>query len=242
MVDLVQIQKQQVYYRDLCQIFNFVTHQRRSRIPGTKMMYFGKTKNVDLLYKCIHTLMICLCSSIENQESTTDETTKRQKNVFVDLVESFHKKDDIDLIISSLNSLIKLSLRKNFWLNRNFTCDFHQECLVLLWRFCIFNQKFMSFLLISPFMTSIIFSFMIYLHDIKTDNCFTNFPLFQLKLGLSILSYLVSVHSVAIVLLNIQAIIMNSIYDGKTYFDLPKNCSYNDYLIYVKINLLIKSA
>ncbi|KAF0991681.1 hypothetical protein HZS_281 [Henneguya salminicola] len=35
---------------------------------------------------------------------------------------------------------------------------------------------------------------------------------------------------------------MNSKYEGKNYFDLPKNCSYNDYLIYCLAKILVHGS
>ncbi|KII74501.1 hypothetical protein RF11_10576 [Thelohanellus kitauei] len=95
-------------------LMNFVI----STANELKALSYSKTnlRSISLLFSCLHVLMLCTCSKVDDVE---DQKETKDKNVFVEIIQGLHKKEvlssihqDIDQIITALYLLFKVTNTK----------------------------------------------------------------------------------------------------------------------------------
>ncbi|KAK2833404.1 hypothetical protein Q5P01_017293 [Channa striata] len=102
-------------------------------------------------------------SSIEEQESTGPE------NLFVNYLSRIHREEDFDFVLKGLARLLTNPLTQTYLPNSTKKIQFHQELLVLFWKLCDFNKKFLFFVLKSSDVLDILVPILYYLNDARAD-------------------------------------------------------------------------
>ncbi|XP_060946325.1 protein HID1 isoform X2 [Limanda limanda] len=102
-------------------------------------------------------------SSIEEQESTGPE------NLFVNYLSRIHREEDFDFVLKGLARLLTNPLTQTYLPNSTKKIQFHQELLVLFWKLCDFNKKFLFFVLKSSDVLDILVPILFYLNDARAD-------------------------------------------------------------------------
>uniref|UniRef100_A0A3Q3GBF6 HID1 domain containing n=1 Tax=Labrus bergylta TaxID=56723 RepID=A0A3Q3GBF6_9LABR len=102
-------------------------------------------------------------SSMEEQESTGPE------NLFVNYLSRIHREEDFDFILKGLARLLTNPLTQTYLPNSTKKIQFHQELLVLFWKLCDFNKKFLFFVLKSSDVLDILVPILFYLNDARAD-------------------------------------------------------------------------
>ncbi|XP_068606213.1 protein HID1 [Brachionichthys hirsutus] len=102
-------------------------------------------------------------SSIEEQESTGPE------NLFVNYLSRIHREEDFDFVLKGLARLLTNPLAQTYLPNSTKKIQFHQELLVLFWKLCDFNKKFLFFVLKSSDVLDILAPILFYLNDARAD-------------------------------------------------------------------------
>ncbi|XP_061606407.1 protein HID1 [Phyllopteryx taeniolatus] len=102
-------------------------------------------------------------SSVEERESTGPE------NLFVNYLSRIHREEDFDFVLKGLARLLTNPLTQTYLPNSTKKIQFHQELLVLFWKLCDFNKKFLFFVLKSSDVLDILVPILYYLNDARAD-------------------------------------------------------------------------
>ncbi|XP_030591545.1 protein HID1 [Archocentrus centrarchus] len=102
-------------------------------------------------------------SSVEEQDSTGPE------NLFVNYLSRIHREEDFDFVLKGLARLLTNPLTQTYLPNSTKKIQFHQELLVLFWKLCDFNKKFLFFVLKSSDVLDILVPILYYLNDARAD-------------------------------------------------------------------------
>uniref|UniRef100_A0A668AN52 HID1 domain containing n=1 Tax=Myripristis murdjan TaxID=586833 RepID=A0A668AN52_9TELE len=102
-------------------------------------------------------------SSMEEQEPTGPE------NLFVNYLSRIHREEDYDFVLKGLARLLTNPLTQTYLPNSTKKIQFHQELLVLFWKLCDFNKKFLFFVLKSSDVLDILVPILFYLNDARAD-------------------------------------------------------------------------
>nr|XP_020476590.1 protein HID1-like isoform X1 [Monopterus albus] len=102
-------------------------------------------------------------SSMEEQEFTGPE------NLFVNYLSRIHREEDFDFVLKGLARLLTNPLMQTYLPNSTKKIQFHQELLVLFWKLCDFNKKFLFFVLKSSDVLDILVPILYYLNDARAD-------------------------------------------------------------------------
>ncbi|KAM3864324.1 protein HID1 isoform 2-T2 [Diretmus argenteus] len=102
-------------------------------------------------------------SSMEEQECTGPD------NLFVNYLSRIHREEDYDFVLKGLARLLTNPLTQTYLPNSTKKIQFHQELLVLFWKLCDFNKKFLFFVLKSSDVLDILVPILFYLNDSRAD-------------------------------------------------------------------------
>uniref|UniRef100_A0A8C2ZT70 HID1 domain containing n=1 Tax=Cyclopterus lumpus TaxID=8103 RepID=A0A8C2ZT70_CYCLU len=102
-------------------------------------------------------------SSLEEHESAGPE------NLFVNYLSRIHREEDFDFVLKGLARLLTNPLTQTYLPNSTKKIQFHQELLVLFWKLCDFNKKFLFFVLKSSDVLDILVPILFYLNDARAD-------------------------------------------------------------------------
>ncbi|XP_029294507.1 LOW QUALITY PROTEIN: protein HID1 [Cottoperca gobio] len=102
-------------------------------------------------------------SSMEEQETAGPE------NLFVNYLSRIHREEDFDFVLKGLARLLTNPLTQTYLPNSTKKIQFHQELLVLFWKLCDFNKKFLFFVLKSSDVLDILVPILFYLNDARAD-------------------------------------------------------------------------
>ncbi|XP_061892870.1 protein HID1-like [Entelurus aequoreus] len=102
-------------------------------------------------------------SNVEEHESTGPE------NLFVNYLSRIHREEDFDFVLKGLARLLTNPLTQTYLPNSTKKIQFHQELLVLFWKLCDFNKKFLFFVLKSSDVLDILVPILYYLNDARAD-------------------------------------------------------------------------
>uniref|UniRef100_A0A8K9WWE6 HID1 domain containing n=1 Tax=Oncorhynchus mykiss TaxID=8022 RepID=A0A8K9WWE6_ONCMY len=98
-------------------------------------------------------------SSMEDQDSVGPD------NLFVNYLSRIHREEDYDFVLKGLARLLVNPLMQTYLPNSTKKIQFHQELLVLFWKLCDFNKKFLFFVLKSSDVLDILVPILFYLND-----------------------------------------------------------------------------
>nr|XP_055039516.1 protein HID1 [Misgurnus anguillicaudatus] len=102
-------------------------------------------------------------SSMEDQDSSGPH------NLFVNYLSRIHREEDYDFVLKGLARLLTNPLTQTYLPNSTKKIQFHQELLVLFWKLCDFNKKFLFFVLKSSDVLDILVPILYYLNDARAD-------------------------------------------------------------------------
>uniref|UniRef100_A0A8C1QIJ4 HID1 domain containing n=1 Tax=Cyprinus carpio TaxID=7962 RepID=A0A8C1QIJ4_CYPCA len=90
-------------------------------------------------------------------------------NLFVNYLSRIHREEDYDFVLKGLARLLTNPLTQTYLPNSTKKIQFHQELLVLFWKLCDFNKKFLFFVLKSSDVLDILVPILYYLNDARAD-------------------------------------------------------------------------
>uniref|UniRef100_A0A8C9VAA4 HID1 domain containing n=1 Tax=Scleropages formosus TaxID=113540 RepID=A0A8C9VAA4_SCLFO len=90
-------------------------------------------------------------------------------NLFVNYLSRIHREEDFSFILKGLARLLNNPLMQTYLPNSTKKIQFHQELLVLFWKLCDFNKKFLFFVLKSSDVLDILVPILYYLNDARAD-------------------------------------------------------------------------
>ncbi|XP_063077846.1 protein HID1-like [Engraulis encrasicolus] len=98
-----------------------------------------------------------------------DQETVGPDNLFVNYLSRIHREEDFHFILKGLARLLSNPLLQTYLPNSAKKIQFHQELLVLFWKLCDFNKKFLFFVLKSSDVLDILVPILFYLNDSRQD-------------------------------------------------------------------------
>ncbi|XP_033896296.2 protein HID1 [Acipenser ruthenus] len=90
-------------------------------------------------------------------------------NLFVNYLSRIHREEDFQFILKGVARLLTNPLVQTYLPNSTKKIQFHQELLVLFWKLCDFNKKFLFFVLKSSDVLDILVPILFYLNDARAD-------------------------------------------------------------------------
>uniref|UniRef100_A0A8K9X1I3 HID1 domain containing n=1 Tax=Oncorhynchus mykiss TaxID=8022 RepID=A0A8K9X1I3_ONCMY len=90
-------------------------------------------------------------------------------NLFVNYLSRIHREEDFSFILKGLARLMTNPLIQTYLPNSAKKIRFHQELLVLFWKLCDFNKKFLFFVLKSSDVLDVLVPILFYLNDARAD-------------------------------------------------------------------------
>ncbi|EQB77279.1 hypothetical protein CB1_000265068 [Camelus ferus] len=91
------------------------------------------------------------------------------ENLFVNYLSRIHREEDFQFILKGIARLLSNPLVQTYLPNSTKKIQFHQELLVLFWKLCDFNKKFLFFVLKSSDVLDILVPILYFLNDARAD-------------------------------------------------------------------------
>ncbi|XP_068162227.1 protein HID1-like [Antennarius striatus] len=90
-------------------------------------------------------------------------------NLFVNYLSRIHREEDLNFILKGLARLLNNPLTQTYLPHSTKKIQFHQELLILFWKSCDINKKFLFFVLKSSDVLEILVPILFNLNDARTD-------------------------------------------------------------------------
>uniref|UniRef100_UPI00398F0113 protein HID1-like n=1 Tax=Pristiophorus japonicus TaxID=55135 RepID=UPI00398F0113 len=119
-----------------------------------------------------HDASTSLTPSVDGTTTSTamdDAEPPGPENLFVNYLSRIHREEDFQFILKGLARLLNNPLLQTYLPNSTKKIQFHQELLVLFWKLCDFNKKFLFYALKSSDVLDILVPILFYLNDARAD-------------------------------------------------------------------------
>uniref|UniRef100_A0A8C4HHH3 Protein HID1 n=1 Tax=Dicentrarchus labrax TaxID=13489 RepID=A0A8C4HHH3_DICLA len=110
-----------------------------------------------------------LIVTLEHDGGVSHRPSTGPENLFVNYLSRIHREEDFDFVLKGLARLLTNPLTQTYLPNSTKKIQFHQELLVLFWKLCDFNKKFLFFVLKSSDVLDILVPILYYLNDARAD-------------------------------------------------------------------------
>ncbi|KAM9837592.1 protein HID1b [Aulostomus maculatus] len=91
------------------------------------------------------------------------------ENLFVNYLSRIHREEDLSFILKGLARLLNNPLVQTYLPRSSKKIQFHQELLIVFWKFCDFNKKFLFFVLKSSDVLDMLVPILFYLNEARAD-------------------------------------------------------------------------
>uniref|UniRef100_A0A8C4XGR2 HID1 domain containing n=1 Tax=Erpetoichthys calabaricus TaxID=27687 RepID=A0A8C4XGR2_ERPCA len=98
-----------------------------------------------------------------------DQDPAGPDNLFVNYLSRIHREEDFQFILKGVARLLTNPLVQTYLPNSTKKIQFHQELLILFWKLCDFNKKFLFFVLKSSDVLDVLVPILYYLNDARAD-------------------------------------------------------------------------
>lgn len=152
-------------------VLNTLCSYRPNGIIPFNHLLFNDTRE-PLIEVCLQLLIVTLDYdySNENQEDPSimvDATL--HDNLFINYLARIHREEDFSFVMKGFTRLLNNPLLQTYIPNSNKKIQIHQELLVLFWKVCDYNKKFMYFVLKSCDVLDILVPILYHLNDSRND-------------------------------------------------------------------------
>lgn len=111
--------------------------------------------------------VLIVCLDKDSQPQTDD--SGYAENYFVNYLSRIHREEDFDFMLKGITRLLSNPLTSSYLPNSTKKVNFHQELLVLLWKFCEINQKFMFYVLKTSDVLEILVPILFHIAEARND-------------------------------------------------------------------------
>ncbi|XP_077482309.1 protein HID1b isoform X2 [Stigmatopora argus] len=102
-------------------------------------------------------------------EPEPDADSGQAHNQFVDFLSRIHREEDLSFILKGVSRLLNNPLAQTYLPNSSQKIGFHRELLVLFWKICHFNKKFLFLVLKSSHVLDILVPVLFFLDEARSD-------------------------------------------------------------------------
>ncbi|RWS25953.1 protein HID1-like isoform X1 [Leptotrombidium deliense] len=132
-------------------------------------LIFNDTRE-QLVEVCVQILIVTLDHDFSpNSEGSTSDPTLHD-NLFINYLSRIHREEDFAFILKGFTRLLNNPLLQTYIPNSTKKIQFHQELLVLFWKVCDYNKKFMYYVLKSSDVLDILTPILYHLNDSRSDH------------------------------------------------------------------------
>lgn len=103
----------------------------------------------------------------QNKVGTSDAVL--QDNLFINYLSRIHREEDFAFLLKGFTKLLNNPLIQTYIPNSTKKIQFHQELLVLFWKVCDYNKKFMYYVLKSSNVLDVLVPILYHLNDSRAD-------------------------------------------------------------------------
>ena len=90
-------------------------------------------------------------------------------NLFLNYLSRIHRDEDFQFILSGITRLLMNPLTQTYLPGSQKKVHFHQELLILFWKLCEYNRKFLYHVLKSSDVLEIVIPVLNYINDARVD-------------------------------------------------------------------------
>uniref|UniRef100_A0A667ZPA2 HID1 domain containing n=1 Tax=Myripristis murdjan TaxID=586833 RepID=A0A667ZPA2_9TELE len=110
-----------------------------------------------------------LIVTLEHEAGSAASTAAGPDNLFVNYLSRIHREEDFNFILKGLSRLLNNPLIQTYLPNSTKKIQFYQELLILFWKLCDFNKKFLFFVLKSSDVLDMLVPILFNLNDARAD-------------------------------------------------------------------------
>ncbi|EYB82170.1 hypothetical protein Y032_0365g3586 [Ancylostoma ceylanicum] len=118
-----------------------------------------------LVEAALQVLIVCLDKDSQPQADDTGYSD----NYFINYLGRIHREEDFDFMLKGITRLLSNPLQSTYLPNSAKKINFHQELLVLLWKCCEYNQKFMFYVLKTSDVLEILVPILYHITESRND-------------------------------------------------------------------------
>ncbi|KAI6176604.1 hypothetical protein M3Y97_00816300 [Aphelenchoides bicaudatus] len=119
-----------------------------------------------LVQASLHVLIVCL----DRDTQLNSDESGYVENFFVNYLSRIHRENDFDIVLKGISRLLNNPLQGSYLPNSTKKVTFHQELLVLLWKCCEYNQKFLYYVLKTSDVLEILVPILHHIYESRTDS------------------------------------------------------------------------
>lgn len=105
-----------------------------------------------------------------DHDTEPDENEKVPDNLFINYLSRIHRDEDLQLVLAGVARLLNNPLLQTYLPNSAKKVHLHQELLVLFWKICDYNKKFMYYVLKSSDVLEILVPILYHLNESRADH------------------------------------------------------------------------
>ncbi|XP_049615796.1 protein HID1b isoform X1 [Syngnathus scovelli] len=117
-----------------------------------------------LVEQALHVLLVAL-----ERPAVHETHSSVPENQFVNFLSRIHREEDLGFILKGVSRLLNKPLMQTYLPNSSKKIIFHQELLILLWKLCHFNKKFLFFVLKSSDVLDVLVPILFFLNEARAD-------------------------------------------------------------------------
>ncbi|VDL83007.1 unnamed protein product, partial [Nippostrongylus brasiliensis] len=107
-------------------------------------------------------------AALQDSQPQADDTGYSD-NYFINYLGRIHREEDFDFMLKGITRLLSNPLQSTYLPNSAKKVNFHQELLVLLWKCCEYNQKFMFYVLKTSDVLEILVPILFHITESRND-------------------------------------------------------------------------
>lgn len=111
-----------------------------------------------------------LCITLDNNGlASNSSSTDESSNLFINYLSRIHRDDDFNILLKGFCRLLNNPLIQTYLPGSAKKIEFYQELLIIFWKFCDRNKKFLYYVLKSSEVLYIVVPILYYLNQARTD-------------------------------------------------------------------------
>lgn len=109
------------------------------------------------------------CFQTKQSSNVFSKRSFQNNNLFINYISRIHREDDFAFLLKGFTRLLNNPLQQSYLPNSIKKIKFHQELLVLFWKICDYNKKFMYYVLKTCDVLKILVPILYHLNDARAD-------------------------------------------------------------------------
>ncbi|GMT36075.1 hypothetical protein PFISCL1PPCAC_27372, partial [Pristionchus fissidentatus] len=127
-------------------------------------LLFADTRE-PLVEACLQLLISCL----DRDSAPKSDDSGYADNYFIHFLSRIHRDEDFEFMLKGITRLLQNPLQSGYLPNSTKKVNFHQELLVLLWKCCEYNQKFLLHVLKTSDVLELLVPILYHICDARND-------------------------------------------------------------------------